>query len=64
MKTCESRQRIYEYRFQKVWFKIVLEHANILGKTLNVSVIYIVFTHNSSPYTQIMAIYYLTNCSV
>lgn len=63
IKTCETRWWINEYRFQKVWFKMALERANISEKIINVSLFSTVFTHNGSPYTQIMAIYYLTNCS-
>lgn len=42
---------------------MALKHANISEKTINVSIFYTVFIHNGSSYTQIMAIYYLTNCN-
>lgn len=63
VKMCETRRRINEHGFQKVWFKMALELANISEKTLSVNIFYTVFTHNSSPYTRIMAIYCLTSCS-
>lgn len=40
----------------EIWFKMALDYDTIPGKTVNVSVFYTVFTHNGSPYTQIMAI--------